>query len=75
MTPAAGVRQRDRLRRELAAARGSGTFPAPTRLASIWERVRVRDLVVVLSDFFRPRRSRWRPGWPMRGARCWRSSC
>lgn len=51
-TPAAGVRQRDRLRRELATERGAGRFPAAARLAPLWERIASRDLVVVLSDFF-----------------------
>lgn len=50
--PTAGVRQRDRLRRELAAERGAGRFPAAARLAPLWERIAARDLVVVLSDFF-----------------------
>ena len=50
--PTTGVRQRDRLRRELAAARGAGRFPAAERMARIWERIAARDLVVVLSDFF-----------------------
>ena len=52
--PAAGVRQRDRLRRELAAQCGSGGFPAPERLAPVWERIGSRDLIVVLSDMFDP---------------------
>ncbi|KQT31926.1 hypothetical protein ASG29_08595 [Sphingomonas sp. Leaf412] len=52
--PAAGVGQRDRLRRELAPARGSGRFPAAARLAPVWEKVGPRDLVVVLSDLFDP---------------------
>ncbi|NJR78897.1 DUF58 domain-containing protein [Sphingomonas corticis] len=52
--PAAGVRQRDRLRRELAALRGAGRFPAPDRLAPVFERIAARDLVVMLSDFFDP---------------------
>ena len=46
------MRQRDRLRRELAAERGAGRFPAAARLAPLWERIAGRDLVVVLSDFF-----------------------
>lgn len=53
-TPAAGGRQRDRLRRELAGLAAGGPFPETARLAPIWDRIAANDLVVVLSDWFDP---------------------
>ncbi len=53
-TPAAGSRQRDRLRRELAGLAPGGAFPEGGRLASIWDRIGANDLVIMLSDWFDP---------------------
>ena len=53
-TPAAGSRQRDRLRRELATLVPGGAFPTTGRLAPIWDRIGANDLVIVLSDWFDP---------------------
>nr|WP_295661757.1 DUF58 domain-containing protein [Polymorphobacter sp.] len=50
--PGNGLRQRDRLLVELSPLTASGGFPAPDKLAPLWERIGARDLVVVLSDLF-----------------------
>ncbi|MFC3714064.1 DUF58 domain-containing protein [Sphingoaurantiacus capsulatus] len=50
--PGSGPRHRDRLLIELHRLAAGGGFPAPDRLAALWERVAARDLVVLLSDCF-----------------------
>ncbi|HEU0067195.1 MAG TPA: DUF58 domain-containing protein [Sphingomonas sp.] len=52
--PGNGTRQRDRIRLALHDLAPGGGFPADGGLASIWERVGTRDLVVLLGDCFDP---------------------
>lgn len=52
IAPAAGPRQRDRLRIDLHGLSAQGGFPDAARLAPLWERIGAQDLVAVLSDFF-----------------------
>jgi len=52
VAPGAGPRHRDRLLIELHALAAGGGFPAPARLAPLWERIGAQDLVVMLGDFF-----------------------
>lgn len=47
-----GARQRDALRLALQAVTAEGGPPEPQALAPLWNRIRARDLVIVLSDFF-----------------------
>lgn len=54
VSPDTGTRQRDRLRRELAPLTASGRFPAPGRIAPLWDRIAARDLVIGLGDCFDP---------------------
>ncbi|WP_024890914.1 DUF58 domain-containing protein [Luteimonas huabeiensis] len=51
---AAGARQRDRLRLALAGLRARGGWPAPERLAPVWERIAPGDLAVLVGDLFDP---------------------
>lgn len=52
--PAAGPRQRDRLRLDLARLVPAGALPVDDRLTLLWDRIGARDLVVLLSDCFDP---------------------
>jgi len=54
LTPATGVRQRDRLLLELFPLRAGGGFAREEQLTPVWERIGARDLIVVLSDCFEP---------------------
>lgn len=47
-----GLRQRDRLHLQLHALRANGQWPAPQRLAPIWERIASNDMVVMIGDGF-----------------------
>nr|WP_255699304.1 DUF58 domain-containing protein [Luteimonas sp. Y-2-2-4F] len=51
---AAGTRQRDRLRLALADLQAQGGWPAPERLAPVWERIAPGDLAVLVGDLFDP---------------------
>ena len=50
--PAAGTRQRDRLRLALREASAGNGFAPEERLAPLWQRIGPEDVVVALGDFF-----------------------
>lgn len=52
--PGGGTRQRDAVRLALHAVHTGGGFPAADVLSPLWPRIGVRDLVVILSDWFDP---------------------
>lgn len=54
VSPGTGARQRDRVLLALRDVAAAGGFPAEAALAPLWERIAVRDLVVLLSDGFDP---------------------
>ena len=47
-----GLRQRDRLQLHLHGVQASGQWPAPQRLAPLWERVTANDLLLMIGDGF-----------------------
>lgn len=57
VAPAASVRQRDGLLLALHGLQARGAWPAEAQLASLWERIKPGDLVVLLSDLFDGRAS------------------
>lgn len=50
--PGHGARQRDRMLLALHGLRAHGGFPAPDKLAPVWERIGAGDLAIALSDWF-----------------------
>lgn len=54
LSPATGLRQRDRLTLELLPLKAAGGFTRDDQLTPVWERIGAHDLVVILSDGFDP---------------------